>query len=144
MKYWGLIFGLLLPFASFAESAEALSTAAISARIQLVNDAQNNMMLSGSTVADVDALFAFFSNDFVYVHEVYGGTYPREHLYHNSINNLQAGRYKLTEPRYQILQILPGLNAAAVQRREQRSGKIHLTLFEFKDDKISKIVEYWQ
>lgn len=114
MKIWSLICGLLLSFASFAEGAYALTAETISARIQQVNNAQNNMMLSGSTVADIDALFAFYSNDFVYVHEVYGGTYPREHLYNNSLNHLQAGRYKLTEPRYQTLQLLPGLNAAAV------------------------------
>ncbi|RJG21178.1 hypothetical protein D3872_07215 [Massilia cavernae] len=102
------------------------------------------MMLSGSKESDIDALFSMYADDFVYVHEVYGGLYTREHLYKNSVKNLNAGRFQQTQGRYKVLNILTGLNAAAVERLEVKSGKVHLTVFEFKGDKISKITEYWK
>jgi len=122
----------------------ALSADKITALVNQVNDASNRVMLKGSTVADVDALFALYSPDFVYVHEVYGGTYSRQQLYNNSLKNLKAGRFQLLQPRYQLLQVIPGLNAAAVQRREFPSGQLHLTVFEFKGGQVAKVIEYWQ
>lgn len=136
---------LLAAFSGAGMTAEAaLSADKITALVHQVNDASNRMMLKGSTVADVDALFALYSPDFVYVHEVYGGTYSRQQLYSNSLKNLKAGRFQLVQPRYQVVQVLPGLNAAAVQRREFPSGQLHLTVFEFKGGQVAKVIEYWQ
>lgn len=93
---------------------------------------------------DVEALFSLYTDDFTYEHKVYGGVYTREELYNNSSRYLKAGQYQHTQGRYRILNILPGLNAAAVQRLEVESGNIHLAVFEFEGDKVAKIVEYWK
>lgn len=144
MKGLFIAASLLMCSAVLHANNQELSADEIAKKVAAITQAQNTMMLAGSSKEDIDALFALYSEDFVYVHEVYGGTYSREQLYHNSLNNQQAGRYTLTEPRYQILHVLPGLNAAAVQRRELKSGKVHLTLFEFKGEKVSKVIEYWR
>lgn len=89
-------------------------------------------------------LFALYSPQFVYEHAVYGGSYSREQLKANTLRNLAAGRYTLTEGRYQIRRIIPGLRAAAVERLELVSGQLHLSVFEFDGDKVRKISEYWR
>lgn len=109
-----------------------------------VNDASNKMLMRGSTLDDVDHLFSMYTEDFQYVHDTYGGVYTRDKLYNNSVRNVKAGRYNLTEGRYRVMNVMLGLNAAAVERLETKSGKIHLTIFEFKQDKVSKIIEYWK
>lgn len=129
---------------STASLATELPAVRIRALVETLNEASNRLMMRGSTAADVDAVFAHYTPDFVYIHEVYGGSYSREQLQRNSIRNLQAGRFQLEQPRYKILQILVGRNAAAVERQEQASGQVHLSVFEFRDDKISKITEYWK
>ncbi|MFN4116734.1 MAG: hypothetical protein ACK4F7_09605 [Inhella sp.] len=129
---------------SSAGMAADLSAERIRSLVAAANEAGNRMMMRGSTAADVDAVFAHYSPEFEYVHEVYGGRYSREQLLRNSLRNQEAGRFRLEQPRYQIRQILVGLNAAAVERVEQPSGQVHLSVFEFKGDKISKITEYWK
>jgi hypothetical protein len=57
---------------------------------------------------------------------------------------LQAGRYKQAAARYKILNIMTGRNAAAVERLETASGKVHLAVFEFKGESVSKVTEYWK
>lgn len=144
MKLAALVFGLLLSTACLANDVAGLPEEKIKSLIASVTEASNRMMMNGSKVEDVDAMFAMYTDDFVYIHEVYGGTYTRELLYGNSVRNVKAGRYKFTEPRYQLLNVIPGLNAAAVERRETKTGKSHLAVFEFKGEKISKITEYWK
>ena len=101
------------------------------------------VMMRGSTLADVDRLFAYYAADFTYVHEAYGGTYTREELYGNTVRNIEQGRYTLDEDRYTILRTIAGRNAIAVERRE-RGGARHLTVFEFEGPDVSKIIEYWE
>lgn len=108
-----------------------------------VNKAQNKVMWKNSTEADVNALFDLYSDDFVYIHEVYGGTYTRSHLYNNTMKYLQSGGYTMTHDRYEIKQYIVGLDAVAVERKEHGGG-LHLAVFEFKNDKIAKITEYWK
>lgn len=144
MKLAALVFGLLLSTASLAKDVASLPEEKIKSLVGSVTEASNRMMMNGSKVEDIDAIFAMYTDDFVYVHEVYGGTYTRELLYGNSVRNLKAGRYQLAEPRYQLVSVIPGLNAAAVVRRETKTGKNHLAVFEFKGEKISKITEYWK
>lgn len=124
--------------------AQDLSPAEIEAAVAKVNAAQNQAMLVSTTAEDVEQLFALYSPNFVYEHAVYGGTYAREQLKANTLRNLAAGRYKLTEGRYQIRRIIPGLRAAAVERLELASGKLHLSVFEFEGDKVQKITEHWR
>jgi ketosteroid isomerase-like protein len=139
-----LCLALLLGSAAVASEAPPLSTERIHSLVAAATEAGNRMMMRGSAPADVDAVFALYHPDFVYVHQVYGGQYSREQLYRNSLRNLEAGRFKLEQPRYRVQQVLTGLNAAAVERIELPSGKVHLAVFEFKDDRISRITEYWK
>lgn len=112
--------------------------------VKAVNEAQNRAMLSTASISDLDKLFNMYTEDFVYVHKVYGGTYTRKELYGNAAKYITTKHYKLTEGRYKILRILPGFGAAAVERLEVASGKIHLSVFEFEGNKVSKIIEYWE
>lgn len=143
-----LFFSLITLVASFSHAADprVLSQAELKAKLAVVTDVQNKVMMHGSTVADVDALFSLYTNDFVYVHEVYGGIYTRDELYKNTIRALERGSYAMTEPRYTIVSMIPGYNGIAVERQEISKGtaKRHLAVFEFRDDKVSKITEYWK
>lgn len=130
--------------AALGNTSTTLSAAQIRQQVEQVNAAQNQMMRQGSVPADIAALFALYSAGFSYLHPQYGGTYSRAELEQNSLRNQAAGRFNLTQDRYQIRQILTGHNAAAVERLELASGQTHLTVFEFSGDKVSRIIEYWQ
>lgn len=124
--------------------APQMSAPQILALVHQITELQNKAMLTTSVIADVDALFALYSPDFEYVHEKYGGTYPRDLLYRNMLKAIEAKRFKDQLPRYQIEVVLPGLNAAAVRRFQQTGTPAsHLALFEFADGKVRRIVEYW-
>lgn len=146
MKF--VFFFLITLVASFSHAAElrVLSPTELKAKLVEVTDVQNKVMMLGSTVADVDALFSLYTKDFVYVHEVYGGVYTREDLYKNTVRLLERGKYAMTEPRYTIVSMIPGHNGIAVEREQISKGeaKKHLAVFEFREDKISKITEYWK
>ena len=104
-----------------------------------------------STRDDIDNLFSLFTDDFVYVHPKYGGEYSREDIYEGYINNQKNGSYNGSITDVKIKVMITGLNALATDRvylRKSESGKLEevdpgMTLFEFKDGKISKIFEYW-
>ncbi|MCT6698398.1 hypothetical protein [Rheinheimera sp. 4Y26] len=153
-KFMGLLSGLAcVLFLGFccgaaAQPADArvLDAEELKAKVVAITDAQNKVMLKGSSQADVDALFAMYHADFVYQHQVYGGEYSREKLYANTLRLQAMGKYNLTAPRYQIQAQIPGYNAVAVQRMEMQQGAVHhhLAVFEFRGDKVSRIIEYWQ
>lgn len=136
----------LLVFKLEAAEPVVLSEAQLRAKVAEVTQAQNQVMLKGSDQTDVDVLFALYSDDFIYQHDVYGGQYSKEQLYANTMRLLAMGKYDKTEPRYQILNQIPGYNAVAVERQEVHNGVVqrHLAVFEFRGDKVSKIVEYWK
>ncbi len=105
---------------------------------------------ANSTVEDIDNTFELFTEDFTYVHPKYGGTYTREDLYNGYVRNQKNGGYdgKITD--IKIENKIIGLNAVVVEKRfvEKQDGKIkdgepQMTLFEFRDGKISRIFEYW-
>jgi ketosteroid isomerase-like protein len=105
---------------------------------------------ANSTIEDIDSTFELFTNDFTYVHPKYGGIYTRENLYNGYVRNQKTGGYdgKVTDIR--ILNKIVGLNAVVVQKSfmKKKDGKIkegepQMTLFEFKNGKISRIFEYW-
>lgn len=100
---------------------------------------------ANSTVENIDTLFEIFTSDFEYVHPKYGGIYSREDLYNGYVRNQKNGGYdgKITD--IKIVNKILGLNAVTVQRRYvlEEDGELQMTLFEFKNGKISRIFEYW-
>ncbi|MBK6265260.1 nuclear transport factor 2 family protein [Marivirga sp. S37H4] len=105
---------------------------------------------TGSKVEDIDDLFSLFTEDFIYVHPKYGGNYSREDLYNGYKNNQSNGRYNGKIADIKIENKIVGLNAIVVERRfvkktgdEMNEGEVQMTLFEFKEGKISRIMEYW-
>ena len=143
-----LIFALVMFAAPFAQAADSsvLSADELKAKVIEVTDAQNKVMMYGSSVADVDKLFSLYTDDFSYIHEAYGGPYTRNELYGNTIRLLERGIYSKTEPRYTLVSTIPGYNGIAVERQETHKGVTskHLAVFEFHDAKVSKIIEYWK
>ncbi|WP_196139714.1 hypothetical protein [Aliikangiella sp. G2MR2-5] len=87
--------------------------------------------------ADIDSKFTYLTNDFVYIHEGYGGEYSRQDLYNGFLRNWKNGNYKDSEP-VKILSTFSGLNMLVIKREPGGT-----TLFEFEKDKISRIKEYW-
>ena len=104
--------------------------------------AQKQVFTQGSTDADVDHLYSFYTNDFVYNHPGYGDEYSREHLYNNTLRNLKAGRYNNSKKRTTINKIL-GLNAIVIEQQYEGETETTMTLFKFRKDKIYYIHEYW-
>jgi ketosteroid isomerase-like protein len=144
MKWMFAILMFSLSFLASAQEKQEVSGRQVEELIEKVNLAQNKVMMRNSTPQDIEALFAMYSDDFTYVHAAYGGNYSRETLLGNTVRIQKAGRYNLDEGRYKILRVITGLNGAAIERMENKSGKIHLSVFEFKDGKVSKITEYWK
>ena len=137
---------LLIAFSSFltqSRTIEALNQQQLIKRVEQINELQNKVLMKDSTVEDANQLFAQYTNDFTYVHEVYGGTYTRKGLYKNTVKYLKQGSYRRTTDRYQVIKSMTGLNAISVLRK-QDDGEIHLSVFEFRGDKVSKIIEYWR
>jgi ketosteroid isomerase-like protein len=105
---------------------------------------------ANSTIEDIDKTFDLFTDDFTYVHPKYGGTYTREDLYNGYVRNQKNGGYNGKVMDIKIENIIIGLNAVVVEKRFMKKkdggiqeGKPEMTLFEFKDGKISRIFEYW-
>ncbi|WP_221412729.1 nuclear transport factor 2 family protein [Fulvivirga lutimaris] len=103
-----------------------------------------------SKVEDIDRIFQLFTDDFTYVHPKYGGTYTREDLYNGYVRNQKNGGYDGRVVDIKIVNKIIGLNAVTVEKRfvQKEDGDIvegepEMTLFEFKDGKISRIFEYW-
>jgi hypothetical protein len=143
-----LFFSLGMLAAPFVQAANPhiLSADELKDKVTEVTDAQNKVMMQGSTAADVDKLFSLYTDNFVYIHEAYGGTYTRDELYGNTIRLLERGIYNKPEPRYILISTIPGYNSIAIERQETHKGVTskHLAVFEFRDGKVSKIIEYWK
>lgn len=105
---------------------------------------------ANSTPEQVDQIFALFTDDFTYVHPKYGGTYTREDLLNGYKRNQANGGYDGSVMDILEYSRITGLNGVVVQRSYVRKedtgiveGEKQMTLFEFKDGKISRIFEYW-
>ncbi len=144
MKYMVMLFFCFYSLQGYASETAELTSAELKSKVVEINNAQNKVMMLGSTTADVDVLFSLYTEDFVYIHEIYGGTYTREHLYNNTVKYLKKGGYKRVDDRYKIIRMIPGLNAVAVERLETDDGAKHLAVFEFEGSKVKKITEYWE
>ena len=71
-------------------------------------------------------------------------------MYNGYVRNQKAGGYDGKVVDIRILNKIVGLNAVVVQKSfvQKKDGKIkdgepQMTLFEFKNGKISRIFEYW-
>lgn len=129
-----------------ASEQHTLSKEAILAKVAVVNDAQNRVLMKGSEQTDLDYLFSLKTEDFTYIHEKYGGTYTRAHLYNNYLKGIEKGRYTFAHNRYEVVHILTGENTAAIQRlqtNKEGEHEVHLVVFEFRGGKVSRMVEYW-
>lgn len=105
---------------------------------------------ANSTLDDIDSVFDLFSPDFTYVHPKYGGTYTREDLYNGYVRNQKNGAYDGEIYDVRIMNKIIGLNAVVVERKwlqkgekGAEEGESGMTLFEFRNGKISRIFEYW-
>lgn len=100
-----------------------------------------------SKVEDIDNIFNIFRDDFTYVHPKYGGVYTREVLYKGYTRNQKNGRYDGNVTDIKVISKIIGLNAVVVEKRfitkKEGEGESQMTLFEFKNGKISKVFEYW-
>ncbi|MEL6559456.1 MAG: alpha/beta hydrolase-fold protein [Bacteroidota bacterium] len=106
------------------------------------NQIRAKVFSDNSTVADVDSLFAFYTDSFTYNHPDYGGIYSRGLLYNNTVKFLKAGRYK-SSPSRNILNMIVGLNAIIIEEQYAGSSEKTVTLYKFAGDKINYIEEYW-
>jgi hypothetical protein len=104
----------------------------------------------GSTIDDIAEIFALFTDDFEYIHPRYGGTYSRQVLYDGYARNQRNGGYDGSVVDIKVLTRIVGLNAVVTQKvfmqkevEEIVAGEPQMTLFEFRDGKISRIREYW-
>lgn len=96
-KFLTILSGLML-FSLQAAELQVLSAEQLKAKVAEITQAQNKVMLKGSTRADVDQLFALYSDDFVYRHDVYGGNYSKKQLYDNTLRLRALGKYDKTAP----------------------------------------------
>lgn len=103
-----------------------------------------------STIKDIDKVFSLFTDDFEYIHPKYGGTYTREDLYNGYLRNQKNGGYNGNIKDIKITNKIIGLNAVVVEKKfiekkdeELKEGNLEMTLFEFRNGKISRIFEYW-
>ena len=131
---------------SLSSSAKTLTPEVIMSKVVEINRAQNVVLLKGSTKVDLDQLFSLKTEDFTYIHEKYGGTYSRDTLYGNYLKRVKNGQYTFEHNRYEIVHVLTGENTAAIQRLQTNTEgeqALHLVVFEFDGDKVSRMVEYW-
>ncbi|MTI21690.1 nuclear transport factor 2 family protein [Fulvivirga sp. RKSG066] len=105
---------------------------------------------ASSSKAEIDKLFTIFTDDFKYIHPQYGGEYSREDLYNGYVKNQANGRYNGGILDVKISNRVAGLNAVVIEKSFvtekdgiDQLGESQMTLFEFKDGKISRIYEYW-
>ena len=151
MKHLILTFSILLLSGSlYAQDATPAHKDSLNAVVDQYYKLNLAVFQAKSTPAQIDEIFALFTDDFVYEHPKYGGTYSRETLYNGYKRNQANGGYDGS-----VLDILEftritGLNGVVVERSYVtkgqdgiEQGERQMTLFEFRDGKIKRIFEYW-
>jgi ketosteroid isomerase-like protein len=140
----------LLTFAAYGQEATQGHKDSLNAVVQEYYDLNLKIFQSYSEVSDINKVFELFTDDFTYVHPKYGGTYTRKVLYDGYVRNQKNGGYDGTVVDMKIENKIVGLNAVVVQKRfvnkgenGTTEGELQMTLFEFREGKISKIFEYW-
>jgi len=141
---------LVLAIVFFVTNANAQSKAhkdSLNAVIKIYYDLNLKVFQADSKPVDVDNIFKIFTDDFTYVHPKYGGVYTREVLQKGYLRNQKNGRYDSNTTDIKIVNRIVGLNSVVVARKyitkKDGEGEAKMTLFEFKNGKISKIFEYW-
>jgi len=124
------------------EEVKPLSKDALIVVFKEYQKAYDKVFSSGSTIADIDKLYSFYTSDFEYNHPKYGGIYSRELLYNNTLKFLKKGNYNNGPKRITIKRIV-GLEGIAVEQRHEGETKTTMTLFKFRKDKIYFVEEYW-
>lgn len=152
MKKITLIISLLLLFINGMNAQEATKAHKDSLNTVISEYYKLNVKVfqANSTVKDIDNIFDLYTDDFIYIHPKYGGTYTRKDLYDGYVRNQKNGGYDGSITDIKIINMITGLNAVTVEKKfikktdnGTEEGELEMTLFEFKDGKISKIFEYW-
>tara|TARA_R110002050_G_scaffold18755_7_gene54480 strand:+ start:44915 stop:45382 length:468 start_codon:yes stop_codon:yes gene_type:complete len=148
-----LVFTFLLLFTTheiIAQNATKTHKDSLETTINKYYDLNLKIFQKNSTIENIDSAFNLFTDDFEYVHPKYGGIYTREDLYNGYVRNLKNGGYDGKVVEIKIINKIIGLNAVVVQKRFVKKvedgiqdGELEMTLFEFKNGKISRIFEYW-
>ena len=141
---------LLASMQTMAQDATQAHKDSLNVLVKKYYDLNLKIFQTHSTVEDIDNVFKLFTDDFEYVHPKYGGTYTRDDLYNGYVRNQKNGGYTGEIQDVNIHSKIIGLNGAAIQRSyvKQKEGKTQdgepqMTLFEFREGKISRIFEYW-
>jgi ketosteroid isomerase-like protein len=141
---------ILLTIPTIAQDATKTHKDSLDFIVTKYYDLNLKIFQKNSTIEDIDKAFELFTDDFIYVHPKFGGTYTRKDLYNGYARNQKNGRYDGKVTNIEIESKIIGLNAVVVERRfiekkenEIKEGKPQMTLFEFKEGKISRIFEYW-
>ncbi len=124
------------------ETITSLSKEKLIAVFEQYQQAYSAVFKTGSTVADVDVLYSFYTDDFEYNHPKYGGIYTRKHLYDNTVKFLKAGQYNGGKKRNTLKRIV-GLDAIVVEQQSEEKTETTMTLFKFRGSKIYYMEEYW-
>ena len=144
------VFLLLVSNLITAQEATKAHKDSLDTVVKKYYDLNLKIFQANSTVEDIDSTFELFTDDFEYVHPKYGGTYTREDLYNGYVRNQKNGGYDGKVTDIKIMNKIIGLNAVVVQKRfvekkdgGTKEGQSEMTLFEFRNGKISRIFEYW-
>jgi len=151
MKPYLYIFLSLLTFSGLsAQEATKAHKDSLNAVVDDYYRLNLDVFQPNSTPEQIDQIFALFTEDFTYEHPKYGGTYSREDLYNGYKRNQASGSYDGSVMDILKFNRIAGLNAVTVLRGYVRKtetgieqGEKQMTLFEFKNGKISRIFEYW-
>lgn len=145
-----ILLGLGLHFSASAQNTVMSHADSLNHTLDVYYELNRVIFQADSKPDDIDSLFSYFTDDFTYVHPKYGGVYTREDLYNGYLNNQEKGDYDGSVAGYQITNKIVGLNAITVSRHYLRKednriieGENQMTLFEFRQGKISRIYEYW-
>lgn len=145
-----LVFSFLRVHSVNAQEATQEHKDSLNTLIKAYYELNLKVFQADSKVEDIDKIFELFTDDFTYVHPKYGGVYSREDLYNGYVRNQNNGGYDGSVVDIKILNKISGLKAVTVEKIfvTKENGQLtesdsQMTLFEFKDGKISRIFEYW-
>lgn len=148
--FFQFLFMILLAGTASAQSTQLTHEDSLNVVLKKYYELNLKVFQANSQPEDIDNIFDLFTADFEYIHPHYGGTYTRQDLYEGYQRNQKNGGYDGSVTDIKILNKIVGLNAVAVSKSfvttkdgEVTIGEVQMTMFEFRDGKISRIYEYW-